>query len=422
MSLSRLSLNSLWLLLSRLGTQLGMALFTILLARSLGSSGFGEYAFIASVIVIGNVLTTFGTDMLLIREIALTDDIGQLAPALLIQLLLSALFIGAILISSPLLPSEDPAAASALRIYSLSMLPLAFYTVFTTALRGRQRMLSYSLLNVALMVMQVLTALWLHWRGGGLIALAQLLLLVQTGAAFLAGMICARQFTDLKRIWRFPIPEMLPMLGRSAPIALLGLLGIFYQRCSLLLLPILAGAAVTGWFSAGARLIEAAKIGHVAVFTALYPVMAQSRDAGGLHWSRNFRVPGLVLLAGALLAALALSLLAGPLVSVLYGTQYLSSIPLVRILAWMLIPYALNSFLTLAFLARGEERAVISALLLSTIMLVLLTLWWLPQAGASGAAWASLCAEVAQSLILVLTDFRRVRVIHAIVRAGETAA
>ena len=51
-----------------------MALFTILLARSLGASGFGGYAFMASVVVIGNVLTTFGTDMHLIREIAVTEE------------------------------------------------------------------------------------------------------------------------------------------------------------------------------------------------------------------------------------------------------------------------------------------------------------------------------------------------------------
>jgi O-antigen/teichoic acid export membrane protein len=199
------------------------------------------------------------------------------------------------------------------------------------------------------------------------------------------------------------------------------LLGILYQRSSLILLPLLAGAASTGWFSAGARLVEAAKIGHVAVFTAIYPVMAQARGGDGLRWSRGFRIPGLLLLAGALIAALALTLLAGALVSTLYGTQYVSSIPLVRILAWMLIPYTLNSFLTLALLARAEERAIVRALLLSTLTLILLTIWWVPSTGASGAAWAALCAEVTQSFILVLLDFRRARVIHAMLMAESPA-
>ena len=203
-----------------------MALFTILLARGLGSAGFGEYAFIASVIVIGNVLTTFGTDMLLIREIALKHDLSQLAPALLIQLVLSAFFIGFVLLGTSWLPSPNPGAAQAMRIFSLSMFPLAFFSVFTTALRGRQRMLSYSLLNVTLVIMQILAAGWLRWRGGGLVTLAILLLIVQVSASFIAGIMCAIQFPDLTRTLHFTKLQPIHLLRASAPIALLGLLGI----------------------------------------------------------------------------------------------------------------------------------------------------------------------------------------------------
>ena len=68
--LKRLGFNSIWMSLSRLGAQgLGVA-FIVLLGRGLGSAGFGEYAFLAAVLTTGNALTTFGTDMHLIRQIA----------------------------------------------------------------------------------------------------------------------------------------------------------------------------------------------------------------------------------------------------------------------------------------------------------------------------------------------------------------
>jgi O-antigen/teichoic acid export membrane protein len=51
-----------------------MALATILIARRFGSAGFGNYAFIASLVLIGNMLTTFGSDMLLISDIAARKD------------------------------------------------------------------------------------------------------------------------------------------------------------------------------------------------------------------------------------------------------------------------------------------------------------------------------------------------------------
>ncbi len=417
--ISRLSSDSLWLLLSRIALQLGMALFTVLLARGLGSAAFGEYAFIASIIFVGNVLTTFGTDMLLIREIASSDDLSGLAPALWIQLVLSVAFIALVFVLSAVLPAANAEAVSALRIYSLSMVPLAFYTVFTTALRGRQRMLAYAALNVALMAMQVLAAAWLFWRGGSLVELALALLLVQLAAALLANAICSFQFLDIGRIWQLQLDRVGPMLRASAPIALLGLLGVIYQRLTLLLLPGLAGAAATGWYSAGARVVEAAKIGHVAVFTALYPMMAQQRSRSGADWARRFRGPGLGLLVGAVLAACSLELLAKPLTLLLYGDAYLPAAGLIRILGWLLVPYSLNSFLTLAFLARGEEAAIVRALAVGTATLAILTAWWTPMAGASGAAWAAVCAEVVQAMVLLAMDVRKIGVLHSMAAVGE---
>ena len=119
------------------------------------------------------------------------------------------------------------------------------------------------------------------------------------------------------------------------------------------------------------------------------------------------------MLGGAAIAATGLSLLAGPLVSILFGSEYSAAIGIVRILAWMLVPYTLNSFLTLGFLPRGEERAVVLALGLSTLALATLTLWWVPLGGAAAAAWAALCAEIVQAALLVRTDFRSVRLIRS---------
>ncbi len=416
--LTQLSLNSLWLLLSRLGTQLGMALFTILLARDLGSAGFGQYAFIASVIVVGNVLTTFGTDMLLIREIAATGKLAGLSAALVLQLALSVPFVAIVFAAGSQLGALQPEAQTALRIYSLSMAPLAFFTVFTTALRGRQHMLSYAMLNLALMLMQLAAAGWLLSSRGGLAELAMLLLAVQVAAAVLAGALCAGRIADFRSAWQVPWAELKPLMRVSAPIALLGVLGVAYQRFSLLALPMLAGAAATGWYSAGARLIEAAKIGHIAVFTAIYPVMAEERDAGKMTWSRDFRWPGLLLLGAASAASLLLCLLAAPIITLPFGEQYAEAVPAVRVLAWLLPAYTINSFLTLALLARGHERVIAWVLGFSIVTLAVLTLWWAPLAGATGAAWAALSAEVVQAAALIAVDARGEGVVRRIME-GE---
>ena len=415
---SRLSSNSAWLLLSRIATQVGLAAFTVLVARGLGTVGFGEYAFIASVIFIGNVVTTFGTDMLLIREIAATGDLADLSPALVLQLLLSALFIVVVFAASGLTRSANAAVIVSLRIYSLSLFPLAFFTVFTTALRGRQHMRAYSLLNAALSAMQFIVALWLFLHHGDLIQLAILLLLVQLVAALMAGVLCRSAMPGELRWLQPSFDRLLSIMKAGAPIALLGVLGVVYQRSTLLLLPVWAGAAGVGWFSAGARVLEAAKTGHIAVLTALYPMMA-AKHAGSPEGSpRGFRMPGLFLFSAGLAGSLMLSVLAAPLVRLLFGPQFLPSVPILRILAWALTPYAVNSFLTLAFLARREEQTVVRALAGSTGLLILLIVWWTPSAGAVGAAWAALCAESAQAVYLLSRELRNSRGLTDILRTS----
>lgn len=399
----RLGKNSLWLLAARIGTQGLAVLFTILLARRLGSAGFGAYAFFAAAIVIGNALTTFGTDMLLIREIAAKDDHSRLPAALLIQLLLSGLFILGIAWSAPLLPNQSPASVLALQIYSLALIPLAFYTVFTTALRGYQRMDAYALLNLGVSVLQVM-AVWLFTGGSqNLASLALLLLAVQAMAALFAGLLVSVQLPGFWRGWHFSWQDMREVAVASAPLGLLSLLGMFYQKLSLTLLSILGGAAVTGWFSAAQRAVEASKTAHLAAFTALYPGMAQAEadPAGETGWSATLRLSWKLLLAGAVLASLLLSWLAAPLVQLLYGAEFAPAVPALQILAWTLVPYTTNTFLTLAFVAAKKERAVGWALTVSLLGLALLSLWWIPALGAAGAAWAVLAAEGIQAGLLL---------------------
>ena len=121
--------NILWTVLSRFGAQGIAVISNVLLARYLGSIGFGEYAFVSAVVLIGNALTTFGMDMVLIRKISSTQDYSDLPAALVIQLLIAIVFIAGVFILSPSLP-----AGNSLQIYSVSLIPLSFFTVFTIAL------------------------------------------------------------------------------------------------------------------------------------------------------------------------------------------------------------------------------------------------------------------------------------------------
>lgn len=389
---SQLARDSFIILAARLGAQGSLAIFTILIARRLGSAGFGEYAFIASAVFIGNMLTTFGTDMLLIREIAARRDFSQVIPALFLQLLLSVLLI-ALTWALPLLPGQSAAGWLALKIYTLALVPFAFYTIFSSELRGLQRMDQYSALNLSISLVQLVATFIFIQSGSNVVTLAWLLLAVQLASAFLAGWLCRDQFSHFSQPARFSLHHFRPVL----PLAALSILGILYQRLGILLVTFWLGAAATGWFSAALRAIEFFKTAHLAVFTVLYPALANSADE-----LKDFRRVWLVLLVGALAAALALTLLASPLILILLGVEYAASIPVLRLLSWTLVPFTVSTSLTLRFVASEHEKPVMFALIASLFALFLFNRLWTPRFGILGAGWAIFLAECLQAGMLIV--------------------
>jgi O-antigen/teichoic acid export membrane protein len=95
-------------------------------------------------------------------------------------------------------------------------------------------------------------------------------------------------------------------------------------------------------------------------------------------------------------------MLARPLTRILFGVEYEASVPALQILAWMLIPYTISTFLTLKFVALDREMPVLRASLASLVMLGALGLWWIPRGGLAGASGSALIAESVQAGLLYL--------------------
>ena len=404
------------LLGARVGTQVLLAVATIIVARGLGVAGLGRYALLVAGLAVANALTTFGTDMVLIREIAAGSGLARLRPALGIQLALAATCIGAAGIAA-VLPLASRDAGRAVALASTALLPLALFTVCTTALRGAEQMVAYALLNVGVAGAQVVGLGIVVAAAGGIVGVAAALVAAQVVASGAAYALCRRRvpgFVAAAHLSRVAVPAVAPLVRASAPMAGLAVLGLAYARLALYETAALAGAGATGQLSAALRLVESGKGGHQAALTALYPRLARDARADARESNRqlavaasanwripvNLRLPARFLLPAAVALAALISLAARPLVEGLYGTALAPAVAPTRILAWALVPYAASSLLVVSLLACRREAVVARALVAGVAVLGTLCLWLVPSAGATGAAWATLAAEGAQVAVL----------------------
>jgi O-antigen/teichoic acid export membrane protein len=386
---SSLQKNVFWTVASRYGSQVLAVVSSLILARHLGIAGFGEYAFISAIVMVGNALSTFGTDMVLIRRIAARGDYSDLAAALVIQLLLSFIFIAAIFLFYSLFT-----LTSALLIYGFALIPLSFFTIFSIALRGTQDMQAFSLLHFSSAFLQLLAVFLLVLQNGNVTQLAVMLLIVQVFSSLIGLWLCLARIGNFFPRWKFSWPGIPLLLRASVQMAVIGTLRLVYEKLAVSLLPILYGVTMTGLFSASVRVMDAAKLGHMSALTALYPEMALDRKF--IMQRTGF---GLLLFAAAVLS-LTIFLFAGPIVSLLFGDPFTSAADSLRILAWILIPYFVTSYYSLAFVALELERPVLTSLVSGLLLMLGLLLQLSPLYGLRGAAIALLSAEILQAALL----------------------
>lgn len=379
--------NSLHLLGGRVSAQALALLFVALAARRLGPAEFGQFTVAAAFVLIGNTLTTFGTDSLLIRELAKAGRITHLASrALTLQVALSALLILAALILR---------ISPALTLYPVSLLPMAFFSVASALLRAFERMDLFWAASLIHGAVQVIAALFAR----DVLTLCAFLIVGHTLTALLALWMCSASLPGFNLL---PPLDFRPLLKLTLPFAALTTLSILSQRFGVLSVSAWIDDSATGLFSTAARILEGLKLGHYAMLGALLPALSRG--------IQNPRRTSLAVLTGLLVVSAILgggvTVTARPLLFLLFGEAYLPAVPLLVVLIWSLLPYSVSAWLSVEMVARGRERALLTATLFSLPVTMLLFFVLIERFDLVGAAWAVLISEVMQASILIIVQRR----------------
>ncbi len=174
-----------------------------------------------------------------------------------------------------------------------------------------------------------------------------------------------------------------------APIGAGIVLSALYFRVDVFLLEMWRGVETVAVYAAVFRLVEALRLFPAAVLAVALPAMCRATGARPL-------VP----LAGGLTAfatvlSVALWLVSGWLVEGLYGPDYVSAVPVFRILLLAFPLMSLNYALTQQLVAWNRHRAFAGLCGAALAVNLGANARWIPSLGAAGAAWATLATEAA---------------------------
>lgn len=385
-----------------LGVNLSSAIFGLLISvaigRALGSQGLGRYSLVLAWTFSLGIFAEFGLNALVTREVARQRERADpyLVASFVAKTALSLVLIAALFIAAPLVSREDETIV-ALRLGTILILLSALYGSLTAIFRAFERMAPILILNVGGLALQLVGTLALIANDQGVIPLVALAVEIQALQLVAAMMIYRVAFPheDKSRMERGLIAQM---LRAAFPFAVAGIISAVEMRANYVLLGLLQDVRAVGWYSAASRFTEAAKMLPNAFFGAIFPAFAA---LGGSAQSQ-FRHSRWALLLFAFGIALALSVLAQPILALSFGSAFEGAQATLIILAWSLVPGLANGLTMLFLYTRGDESFANKVFALSLLIQLALAFPLIRLFGATGAAFAALAGDIA--LFILLTE------------------
>lgn len=371
-----------------------LALFlTIILARYLGDSGFGQYSFVIAAMMLFQIISDFGLDALTVREVAKnTEDAGRyLSNILILKIAISAISCAILIV---VINFTQKPAFVVFSVY-LAGLALIFYSIantFSAIFNAFEKLEVKALVTIVSKILLVALTLLAVFLQKGLLGVILAILMSEIFRAALGWLLCNARFVRVRYLYDRALCRNL--LRISASFAVISFIALIYFKVDIFMLSFMKGDQVVGWYSAAYGLLSALIFIAEAYNLSVYPVLSRyaisAKDMLGFGWSKSIKY---LFIIGAPIA-FGTTLLADRLIPLFYSASYANSVIALKILIWTLPWILVNAINVKVLYATNNQNSLIPVIILSTLINIILNLILIPSLSYAGASIATLVAEI----------------------------
>ncbi|MFQ5946586.1 MAG: oligosaccharide flippase family protein, partial [Anaerolineae bacterium] len=399
--------------------------FALLVLRVLGPEGQGKYAFAIFLVGYVEIVSNFGLNTLLAREVAKDPAQGNrfLSGTAILRLLLltglAPIVLLFILLWRSLFDLSGETAA-AIVLLTLALVPGSLSAALSSLFTAHERMeIPAAVSSVATLLKVGLGALALL-LGFGFVGLAAVAVVVNvTTLAVLFQRVVRTLFRP-----RFEWDRRFSggLLGVSFPLMINHLLNTVFFRIDILLLQPLRGNTEVGWYSAAYKVLDGLLLIPSTVTIALFPMLSRFAEEAPDTLLRTYRLALKLLLSLAIPISILVSAFSDPIIAILGGPQYLpQASTALRILIWFLPLSFVNGLTQYVLISVNQQRYLTRAFLIGTGFNLVANLAVIPQYGFQGAAGVTVLSEVALFIPFALGVRRYIAPIPWLQLAGRPA-
>ena len=283
-----------------------------------------------------------------------------------------------------------------------------FYQLFGSLFISLKRVKYNVISGVSTRIILIALVLWVVLSHGSLTAIVICYIIANFLLVLLAFFIMRFKIGPVMLIWNSD--RVLGILKASIPFFILSLLSLVHFKIDSLMLGFLRPYSEVATYEAAYKLLEASRFIIMPISMIFFPIFSEmcARNEW-LAIRRLFKklLLGLGGLGG--LISLIVGLSAGFIIPAVFGPKYDESILILKIL-----------YLTVPFLYVGTvgglvaksillEKKTIIILLTCVIINIILNIFFIPQWGASGAAWTTLVTHVILCVWMILVNQTELR-------------
>jgi len=373
----------------------------VILSRTLGPDGLGQYSFIFYYVGLLSIFSDLGVGYYFMREVARDrSKAEELLPDVLGFKIILAFFNFLVIVALTLpLPKPEWMKILIILVGAEAMLQWVVY-IFIRLMYAHE-VTKYEA------IARVIERTWAFFVGGAILYLYRsltpfvLILLVGYTLRESLRIHWGSKFVDKIEI-KFRPEVWASLLKKSYPFWLIGLFTLIYYRTDMVMLGLMRGDYETGIYRAAYTLIEVSLfIPNIVVATTM-PSMARLWKEDKKTLEILFKKSFQMLLGIGILGVAGYYIFSRLGIIVVFGEKFLPSVPILRILAFAIPFMFLNSLFGSFMNATGRELTFTKITGFTALLNVVLNYILIHHYGASGAAVATVVSQGAASILSIM--------------------
>lgn len=383
--------NASWIILCRIAQAVLNLVVSMITARYLGPSDYGLIAYASSIVAFILPLVQLGINGILVQEfVENPDDSGKIIGTTTGLTMLSSLVgIVGVWAFTSVANHDEPITIIVSTIYSVSL----FFQMTEMIQYWYQSKLMSKYVSVVSLLSRIVVSIYkiyiivseksIYWFA----VVNSFDFLIISVALF----IIYFKIDNHKISFSFDLAKK--MLFKSKHFIIAGLMVSVFSQTDRIMVKLMVSDAESGLYSAAITCAGMSVFLFTAVIDSFRPIIFENKKADPESYKTNTIRLYSIIIYIALCQSVVMTILAEPIIRLLYGSEYLMAVPVLRIITW----YSAFSYLGAArciwFLAEGKQKYIWITNAVGAIINLLGNFLIIPVLGACGAAIASVVTQ-----------------------------